>query len=87
MRMILFLVVLASCGETVPDSPSKGELASCGANEVQDLIGRPLNGLRDRFPASARIIPFGAPITEDFSLERLNVNLDNAKTITRIWCG
>ena len=89
MRMVMVLVVLTACGGNGqgPDFPDGGGLVSCGANKVQDLLGQPISGLRARFPDSARIIPPGAAITEDYNPDRLNVDLDGVGSIKRIWCG
>lgn len=84
--MIGVLMALGACGDP-PLAAESGGVASCGADKVQDLIGQPVAGHGNRLAANARIIPPEAAITQDFSLDRLNVDLDGNGLITRIWCG
>lgn len=97
-RLMAVLMVLGACSPQVPDSgatpgdvadavPIAEELAPCGGGEVQDLIGQPVSGLRDRFPDGTRIIPAGGLIAQEYSPKRMNVDLDGAGGIARIWCG
>jgi len=97
-RMMAVLAVLSACGGPepevgeVPDSVSGSvteaeDLTACGADEVQDLRGQPVSGQRGRFPEDARIIPPNSLITQDYRPNRMNVNLDAAGAIARIWCG
>ncbi len=62
-------------------------LAACEANQVQQLVGQPYDGVQDRFAADARIISPNSPVTEDYQPARLNVDVDETGEITRIWCG
>lgn len=58
-----------------------------GGDQVQYLIDQPVSGVRDRFPVGARITPTGGLISQEYSPNRMNVDLDGAGEITRIWCG
>lgn len=92
------LAVLGACGGPVPDvgevpvdAPDSAAdtegLAFCGADKVQDLLGQPVSGHRDSFAEDTRIIPLNGLITQDYRPNRMNVDLDAAGAITRIWCG
>ena len=39
------------------------------------------------FPDTTRFISPGDAVTMDYSPERLNFDLDETGTITRVWCG
>ena len=77
----LMVVVLAGCtAEPGPDA--------CGAPGLQDLVGRNDDVLAAMtLPAGTRLIYPGAPVTEDFRPERLNIDIDQSGTITGVWCG
>ena len=60
----------------------------CGADALQALRGQPgevLEGMALEGPV--RVLPPGAMMTMDHRPERLNVELDTAGRITRLWCG
>ncbi len=80
---IAAMLTLAAC---VPE-PGDTEDA-CGAGALQVLVGQPL-AMFD--PASVkgpvRVIAPGMPVTMDYRAERLNVEHDAARIITRIICG
>ena len=75
----------------VPPYSAPGTVAgddTCGRTPLESLIGQPVA----RLPPtggwqSLRIIHPGDAVTEDFSLTRLNVELDAAETIIRLSCG
>ena len=93
MRRLVFLgigaLALAACqpdGETPPDMPDM--TASCGAEGLQHLMGEPQSALEgEDITAPTRILPPGSVMTMDHRPDRLNVELDEAGRITRIWCG
>lgn len=60
----------------------------CGAQTLQSLVGQPA----DRFEPSAwtgpvRVIPPNGVMTMDHRPQRLNVDVDTAGDIQRLWCG
>lgn len=65
----------------------------CHAQRLQKFIGNKYNPRMDKnfskisSAKSVRIIKYGAAITEDYSLERLNINVDLNGKISKIWCG
>lgn len=61
---------------------------ACGAEGLQDLIGRDDDVLSAMtFPQGTRLIYPGTPVTEDFRPDRLNIDIDQAGGITGVWCG
>ena len=60
---------------------------TCGASGFAYLVGQPASILDAIvIPEPKRIIPAGAPVTADYSPERLNIWLDVSNTITRVSC-
>lgn len=61
---------------------------ACGASGMQDLVGRNRSVLAAMtLPAGSRVIEPGMPVTEDYSPQRLNLDLDAGGRIVRVWCG
>jgi Peptidase inhibitor I78 family len=68
--------------------PPVDNLASCGADRLQYLVGQPgvvLDGMR--FSQNVRVIQFGSSVTMDYSPTRLNFWLDRRDVIERVTCG
>ncbi len=88
MRRVLAPVMLLSllgCGNTFGHDPS-GELGVCPAPAFQDFVGQPYAHTLFDWP-NLRIIRPGDAATMDARPDRLNIDLDDSETITRIWCG
>jgi len=95
MRLLALLMplALAAClAETPPDPgtdiaplPPEG---SCGAPELQGLVGQPALVLETmRFATTVRVIYPGMAVTMDYQPQRLNIEVDEDKTISRVSCG
>lgn len=68
-----------------PDAPGP---TACGATELQYLLGQPAAVLSTmKFATTVRVIRPMTPITEDYSEQRLNIDVDANEKISRIWCG
>ncbi len=81
------LLLSACVMEPVP-MPPPDPLASCGADQLQYLVGRPgvvLDGMR--FSQDVRVIQYGTAVTMDYSPTRLNFWLDRRDVIERVTCG
>ena len=80
---VLALILLAACRAptSVPEAPD-----DCGAQALQDHIGRPAESLPQQ-EGRVRIIPPGSAVTMDYFAGRLNVELDAQGRITRLYCG
>ncbi|MDT8858070.1 I78 family peptidase inhibitor [Paracoccaceae bacterium Fryx2] len=92
MRLVLVLVLsLAACtaAPLLPPPPSTVPLAPCGADRLQGLLGQPAPTLTRRVQPgiTLRLIRPGDAVTEDFSLSRLNAQLDGRGRLLALYCG
>ena len=86
-------LMLAACQPIPQEAPYPGgpgplNLARCGGDQVEPLIGQPVSAL----PATGgwgtlRVIWPGMPVTEDYSSSRLNVDVNAEGRISGLWCG
>jgi hypothetical protein len=61
---------------------------ACGAPGLQGLVGQPRRVLETMtFAGPVRVIEPGMAVTMDYSPNRLNIELDDEGTITRVTCG
>lgn len=88
MRMFIVLVVgvfaLAGCKSEDPDGVEEGA-DQCGASALQDRVGQPVADFE--FDEDTRIIGPNTAVTQDYRVDRLNVEIDDNDIITRIACG
>lgn len=78
-----------------PANPGKGlsqmpkpPAGSCGADALQGLVGQPAGVLETmRFGQVVRVIHPGMAVTMDYSPDRLNIEVDADKIISRVSCG
>lgn len=81
-------LALAAC-EPVPESsaPSLDLPQTCGAEDLQDLVGQPKSVLdAKKFPAGTRIVGPGDPVTADYRADRLNIEINSDDRIEKIGC-
>lgn len=81
-------LLLSACVMQPVPMPPPDPLASCGADQLQYLVGRPgvvLDGMR--FSQDVRVIQYGSAVTMDYSATRLNFWLDRRDVIERVTCG
>jgi len=81
---------LQACADLTVPLPAKvrpPELSTCGAIDLQNLVGQPISAVDAATLARVRVIRPGQAVTMDYSAARLNVELDAADKIIRIWCG
>jgi hypothetical protein len=82
---ILLALALGACAELRQETAAAGD---CGADAHQDWVGQRVDVLNDvELPPGTRVLFPTTPATMDFSEERLNVSVDAADTITRVYCG
>lgn len=88
-RLALMLCALLPAACVQPGPPEPPALAAtCGADGLQSLVGRPASVLQTmRFGTPTRIIRPGMAVTMDFAPDRLNIDINAAETITRVHCG
>lgn len=76
-------VALGAC--VAADEPDRD---ACGASGMQALVGKDRAVLAAMtVPAGTRVIEPGMAVTEDYSSQRLNIDLNEAGRVTRVWCG
>lgn len=81
----IFCLCLTGAACVADDAPPPD---GCGAAELQGLVGQPQSVLETmRFSQDLRVIPPGTAVTMDYREDRLNIDLDEAGQITRVWCG
>lgn len=79
--------------ESAPPPPRVETQADCGAERVQDRVGREYSealgeSIRAESGAAAvRVIRPGEAVTLDYRADRLNVRLDDDDIISEIGCG
>ena len=87
----LILAALAACTrDKLPETyvPPERPNDSCNSAAYREFIGQPASVLNDLvIPDPKRILPEGAPMTEDYSPVRVNFDIDGAGNIGRVWCG
>ena len=81
--------LIAGCDPVVlpiPDVPPVED--TCGAAQLQGLIGQPVGILATMpFSGTVRILRPGDVVTMDFSPNRLNVDVDLNEVISGVRCG
>ena len=86
--LLLCAPLLAGCVMEPTPMPPPDNLASCGADDLQYLVGQPgvvLDGMR--FSQDVRVIQYGMAVTMDYNPYRLNFWLDRRDVIERFVCG
>ena len=86
--LLLCVPLLGACVMDPVPMPPDDNLSSCGADDLQYLVGQPgvvLDGMR--FSQDVRVIQYGMAVTMDYSPYRLNFWLDRRDVIERVVCG
>lgn len=88
---LILIFALAACAPVYVDDPMPTmplDQASCGADDMQHLVGLPDDILeRMRLKPPARILRPGKAATMDYIEERLNIDIDKDGVITNVYCG
>lgn len=82
-------LTLGACAEMGVQVPGGlGGEDACAASTHQDWVGQRVDVLNDvDLPEGTRVLFPTTPATMDYQAERLNVSVDKADTITRVYCG
>ena len=86
--LLLCAPLLAGCVMEPTPVPAPDNLASCGADDLQYLVGQPgvvLDGMR--FSQAVRVIQYGTAVTMEYNPYRLNFWLDRRDVIELVVCG
>ncbi|MEI4485010.1 I78 family peptidase inhibitor [Frigidibacter sp. MR17.14] len=87
--------LLGACQAGTPAAPATDPAADpattadvCGASKHQSLVGKPGKGLAPgRFGVPVRIVTPGSMMTMDYRAERLNISINEAGLVEKVYCG
>ncbi|MCI2399470.1 I78 family peptidase inhibitor [Aliiroseovarius subalbicans] len=85
----LALAALMACQSPLsrPDPGPVDFTPSCGAGELQGLIGQDAGIIAElEIKGALRVIHPGMAVTADYRPDRLNIAVDDGGLITRVWC-
>ncbi|MCZ4352618.1 I78 family peptidase inhibitor [Roseovarius aestuarii] len=86
--IFLALLALAACQDEDAASFGTPTKDACGAQALSNVLGTPHTDHDFSSPQRPhRIIPPNSAVTMDHRPDRLNVDVDDAGEITRLWCG
>ncbi len=81
-------LLMAGCDSPAPQNVGDAMVASCGAEDLQNLIGQPKSVLEAmRFSQRIRVIAPDMAVTMDYAPDRLNIHVTDAGIITQMRCG
>ena len=84
--VVAALISLAACKEEEMTVVEEDD--GCGAQAQQVLVGQGREALAGFEPGpKLRILEPGMAMTMDFRFDRLNIELDEAGKVTRVFCG
>ncbi len=93
-NLMFFVVILgvSACVELPAQDPvlrpKPPSADSCGAGDLQSLVGQRAKVLETmRFGNVTRVIRPNMGVTMDYSDSRLNIEINDRETITRVNCG
>lgn len=90
LTLVPLVLGLAACQMQAPANPPAAPPVedACQASGLQTLVGQPATVLDTmRFAQPTRIITPDMAVTMDFNAERLNIEIDESKRISRVACG
>ncbi|EKE44107.1 putative secreted protein [Oceaniovalibus guishaninsula JLT2003] len=80
------LLAVTACTPVANRPAAKPDRNACGADTRQDLVGAPLPATVIANP-EIRVLRPDSAMTMDFRGERLNVQVDAAGDVVRVFCG
>ena len=84
---IALVLALGACAEMKVKAPG-GPAGSCPADQHQDWVGQRVDVLNDvELPAPTRVLFPTTPATMDYREDRMNIEVDKADRIARVYCG
>lgn len=87
LGLVLMLAACAQVGNDKAGGPA-GPVGTCAAKDHQDWVGKRVDVLNDvELPPGTRVLFPTTPATMDFNEARMNVAVDAADRIERVYCG
>ena len=88
IKTLALVLALGACAELKTGEKAGGAPGTCPADQHQDWVGKRVDVLNDvDLPEGTRVLFPTTPATMDFREDRMNVTVDKADTITRVYCG
>lgn len=87
---LLFVGACSPAPSEPAEKSAESEVAiqECDIAEFEHLVGQKMDILKTtNYPENTRIIEPGTMVTRDYRVDRMNIDIDDAGTITKIWCG
>ena len=83
------MLALGACAEMKPGGDAAaGAGGACAASAHQDWVGQRIDVLNDvDLPEGTRVLFPTTPATTDYREDRMNVTVDKADKIARVYCG
>lgn len=87
------VLLISACSPTPSEptaKPVENEVVvqECDIARFENLIGQPMEIFASGdYPQNTRIIEPGTMVTRDYRADRMNIDIDEAGIITKIWCG
>ena len=82
------MLLFAACATTQPASLPAPSEDTCDASTYGTLVGQDATALEKiLILGMVRVIRPGDAVTTDFRAARINFNIDDSGTISRIFCG
>ncbi len=86
--MMLLIAALPACTPTDPLLQPLDNGVSCGADQLQYLVGRPYQSLgKLTLRADTRVLWPREMMSMDYRMERLNIYVDRNGLISRVHCA
>ena len=89
IKTLALVLALGACAELKQAVPgASDEPGECPASQHQDWVGQRVDVLNDvDLPEPTRVLFPTTPATMDLRTDRMNVEVDKADTIVRVYCG
>jgi hypothetical protein len=89
MRTLTILPALALAAACTPEAPpADAGPNECPAASLQTLVGQPESAVAAMtFATPMRLLRPGMAVTMDYRPDRLNIEVDRAGRVVRVFCG
>ena len=84
---VVLVLGLGACAELEQAGPGQAA-GDCPAAQHQDWVGQRVDALNEvDLPDGTRVLFPTTPATMDYREDRMNIEIDKADTIARVYCG